>query len=100
MGRHNPVQTKTDAGRIGARGGLAIVIAHRPSAIKGVDYVLFMGEGGVKLFGDKEGAAKGAAAGALGLRAAAGGCRSRVIAMNNDAAATFRSIGRPIARWD
>src|SRR5262249_29555268 len=37
-----------------ARGGIAIVIAHRPSAVQGVDHVLFIGEGGVKLFGEKE----------------------------------------------
>jgi ATP-binding cassette subfamily C protein len=37
-----------------ARGGIAIVVAHRPSAINGVDHVLFMGEGGLKLFGPKD----------------------------------------------
>jgi PrtD family type I secretion system ABC transporter len=36
------------------RGGIAIVIAHRPSAVNGVDHILFMGEGGAKIFGDKE----------------------------------------------
>jgi ATP-binding cassette, subfamily C, type I secretion system permease/ATPase len=37
-----------------ARGGIAIVIAHRPSAVNGVDHILFMGEGGAKIFGDKD----------------------------------------------
>jgi ATP-binding cassette subfamily C protein len=37
-----------------ARGGIAVVIAHRPSAVNGVDHILFMGEDGLKLFGDKD----------------------------------------------
>jgi PrtD family type I secretion system ABC transporter len=37
-----------------ARGGVAIVIAHRPSAVNGVDHILFMGEDGIKVFGDKD----------------------------------------------
>jgi PrtD family type I secretion system ABC transporter len=37
-----------------ARGGIAIVIAHRPSAVNGVNHILFMGEDGLKLFGDKD----------------------------------------------
>ena len=36
------------------RGGIAIVIAHRPSALAGVDTVLAMAHGRVQLFGPKE----------------------------------------------
>ena len=39
---------------IRARGGVVIVIAHRPSALAGVDMVLVMGEGHVQTFGPKE----------------------------------------------
>jgi PrtD family type I secretion system ABC transporter len=37
-----------------ARGGILIVIAHRPSALAGVDQVLVMGEGRVQSFGNKD----------------------------------------------
>jgi ATP-binding cassette subfamily C protein len=37
-----------------ARGGIAIVIAHRPSALAGVDLVLVMAEGKVQAFGPKD----------------------------------------------
>ncbi len=37
-----------------ARGGVAIVIAHRPSAIAGVDYILVMAKGRQQQFGPKE----------------------------------------------
>jgi ABC-type multidrug transport system ATPase subunit len=37
-----------------ARGGIAIVIAHRPSAVNGVDQILFIGEKGLKVFGEKD----------------------------------------------
>jgi ATP-binding cassette subfamily C protein len=37
-----------------ARGGIVVVIAHRPSALAGVDRVLVMGEGKVQHFGPKE----------------------------------------------
>ncbi|RDI49529.1 type I secretion system permease/ATPase [Microvirga subterranea] len=37
-----------------ARGGIVVVIAHRPSAIAGVDQVLVMGEGRVQSLGPKE----------------------------------------------
>ena len=37
-----------------ARGGIAIVIAHRPSAVNGVDHILFIGEDGLKVFGEKD----------------------------------------------
>ncbi|EIM24800.1 type I secretion system permease/ATPase [Microvirga lotononidis] len=39
---------------IRARGGVVIVIAHRPSALAGVDMVLVMGEGHVQTFGHKD----------------------------------------------
>jgi PrtD family type I secretion system ABC transporter len=39
---------------IRARGGIVVVIAHRPSALAGVDLVLVMGEGRVQSFGPKE----------------------------------------------
>ena len=39
---------------IRARGGICIVIAHRPSAVAGVDHVLVMGEGKVQAFGPKD----------------------------------------------
>ncbi len=37
-----------------ARGGIVIVIAHRPSAIAGVDYILVMGKGRQQQFGPKD----------------------------------------------
>src|SRR5579871_4995647 len=37
-----------------ARGAVAIVIAHRPSAIAGVDYILVMAKGRQQQFGPKE----------------------------------------------
>jgi ABC-type protease/lipase transport system fused ATPase/permease subunit len=40
--------------RIRARGGIAIVIAHRPSAIAAVDLVLVMNEGCASAFGPKD----------------------------------------------
>lgn len=40
--------------RIRERGGIAIVIAHRPSALAGVDLVLMMKEGRVAAFGPKD----------------------------------------------
>ncbi|HUD86295.1 MAG TPA: type I secretion system permease/ATPase [Xanthobacteraceae bacterium] len=39
---------------IRARGGIAVVVAHRPSAIAGVDYILVMGKGRQQQFGAKE----------------------------------------------
>ncbi len=37
-----------------ARGGIAIVIAHRPSALAGVDQVMVIGAGSVQAFGPKD----------------------------------------------
>ncbi|MFO1151127.1 MAG: type I secretion system permease/ATPase [Alsobacter sp.] len=37
-----------------ARGGIVIVVAHRPSALKAVDFVLAMSEGRVAAFGPKD----------------------------------------------
>jgi ATP-binding cassette, subfamily C, bacterial PrsD len=37
-----------------ARGAIAVVVAHRPSAIAGVDYILVMGKGRQQQFGPKE----------------------------------------------
>ena len=39
---------------IRARGGIAIVIAHRPSAVSAVDHVLVLNEGRVQAFGPRE----------------------------------------------
>jgi ATP-binding cassette subfamily C protein PrsD len=39
---------------IRARGGIAVVIAHRPSAIAGVDLLLAMKEGRAAAFGPKD----------------------------------------------
>jgi PrtD family type I secretion system ABC transporter len=39
---------------IRARGGILIVIAHRPSALAGVDHVLVMNEGKLQTFGGKD----------------------------------------------
>jgi PrtD family type I secretion system ABC transporter len=39
---------------IRARGGIAVVVAHRPSAIAGVDYILVMAKGRQQQFGPKE----------------------------------------------
>jgi PrtD family type I secretion system ABC transporter len=36
------------------RGGIAIVVAHRPSALAAVDHVLVMGEGRIQSFGNKD----------------------------------------------
>jgi ATP-binding cassette subfamily C protein len=36
------------------RGGIVVVIAHRPKALEGVDHVLVIGEGRVQSFGPKE----------------------------------------------
>lgn len=36
------------------RGGIAVVVAHRPKALEGVDHVLVIGEGRVQSFGPKE----------------------------------------------
>ena len=41
-------------GSVRARGGILIVIAHRPSALVGVDLVLAMADGGRQAFGAKE----------------------------------------------
>jgi ATP-binding cassette, subfamily C, bacterial PrsD len=40
--------------RVRERGGIAIVIAHRPSAIAGVDFVLVMNAGRQQAFGPKD----------------------------------------------
>jgi len=37
-----------------ARGAIAVVVAHRPSAIAGVDYMLVMAKGRQQQFGPKE----------------------------------------------
>ena len=37
-----------------ARGGIVIVVAHRPSAIAGVDYILVMAKGRQQQFGPKD----------------------------------------------
>ena len=42
-----------------ARGGIAIIIAHRPSAIAAVDHVLIMESGTVKVIGNKDDIVKG-----------------------------------------
>jgi ATP-binding cassette, subfamily C, bacterial PrsD len=39
---------------IRARGGIVVVVAHRPSAISGVDYILVMAKGRQQQFGPKE----------------------------------------------
>ncbi|RUL96985.1 type I secretion system permease/ATPase [Rhizobium chutanense] len=45
--------TKAISG-VRARGGIAIVIAHRPSALTAVDHVLVMGNGQMQAFGPKD----------------------------------------------
>jgi ABC-type protease/lipase transport system fused ATPase/permease subunit len=42
------------------RGAIVVVIAHRPSALKGVDLILAIGNGRVQAFGPRKGAAKSA----------------------------------------
>ena len=37
-----------------ARGGIVVVVAHRPSAIAGVDLLLVMNQGRVQAFGPKD----------------------------------------------
>jgi ATP-binding cassette, subfamily C, type I secretion system permease/ATPase len=39
---------------IRARGGIAVVIAHRPSAVAAVDHILVLNEGRVQAFGTRE----------------------------------------------
>lgn len=41
-------------GGIRARGGIVVVIAHRPSALAGIDLVLILADGQVQAFGPKE----------------------------------------------
>ncbi|MBI3433492.1 MAG: type I secretion system permease/ATPase, partial [Proteobacteria bacterium] len=36
------------------RGGIVLVVAHRPSAVAGVDYLLVMNRGRMQNFGPKE----------------------------------------------
>src|SRR5262249_11427995 len=45
--------TKAIAG-IRARGGIAIVIAHRPSPVAAVDHILVLNEGRVQAFGPRD----------------------------------------------
>ena len=40
--------------RVRARGGIVVVIAHRPSALAGVDHVLMLAQGRVQAFGPKD----------------------------------------------
>jgi ATP-binding cassette subfamily C protein len=54
-----------------ARGGIAIVIAHRPSALAGVDHVLVMAEGKAQSFGPKDEVLKSSPAGPAVIRAPA-----------------------------
>ncbi|MGA9202676.1 MAG: type I secretion system permease/ATPase, partial [Pseudolabrys sp.] len=54
-----------------ARGGIAIVIAHRPSALAGVDHVLVMAEGKAQAFGPKDEVLKSSPAGPAVIRAPA-----------------------------
>jgi ATP-binding cassette subfamily C protein len=37
-----------------SRGGIAVIVAHRPSALAGVDHVLVVGDGKVQSFGPKD----------------------------------------------
>jgi ABC-type protease/lipase transport system fused ATPase/permease subunit len=39
---------------IRARGGIAIIVAHRPSALAGVDLILVINQGSAQAFGPKE----------------------------------------------
>ena len=41
-------------GAIRARGGIAVVVAHRPSAVAAVDHVLVLNEGRVQAFGARD----------------------------------------------
>ena len=54
-----------------ARGGIAIVVAHRPSALAGVDQVLVMAEGKAQAFGPKDEVLKSSPAGPAVIRAPA-----------------------------
>jgi ATP-binding cassette, subfamily C, type I secretion system permease/ATPase len=56
---------------IRARGGIAIVIAHRPSALAGVEHVLVMAEGKAQWFGPKDEVLKLSPAGPAVVRAPA-----------------------------
>jgi len=40
-------------GKIRARGGIVVIVAHRPAALAGVDHILIMGEGEMRSFGRK-----------------------------------------------
>jgi ATP-binding cassette, subfamily C, type I secretion system permease/ATPase len=56
---------------IRARGGISIVIAHRPSALAGVEHVLVMAEGKAQSFGPKDEVLKPSPAGPAVVRAPA-----------------------------
>ncbi len=46
--------TEALAGGAGQRGGIAIVIAHRPSAVTAVDHLLMLNEGRMQGFGPRD----------------------------------------------
>lgn len=72
-----------------ARGGIVIVIAHRPSALAGLDTLMVMGKGQVQAFGPKDDVLRQATQQAAA--AAAGGSRLKVI--SDGAAAAERPVG-------
>ena len=59
-----------------ARGGIVVVVAHRPSAIAGVDYILVMAKGRQQQFGPKEEVLNRAIAAGAAAAAAEGGAGS------------------------
>jgi ABC-type protease/lipase transport system fused ATPase/permease subunit len=54
LGSSRPSRRVSAAGRMRRRGGIVVVIAHRPKALDGVDHVLVIAEGRVQSFGRKE----------------------------------------------
>lgn len=79
-----------------ARGGIAIVIAHRPSALVAVDKVLAMARGQVAAFGSKEEVLKDVLRQPV-TRAAQGQPSDAAAVQGNGTAAPSQSKARPLA---
>ena len=78
-----------------ARGGIAIIVAHRPSALAAVDHVLVMDAGGARTFGEKDDVLKAMLRPSTPVAMPKGGCsRQDLNRMNSDTASAFKAIQR------